>query len=348
MSTMSTKKKVLQQIVLVLILMVVIFSILEGAARVFGPQILPADQSKKVSHGQSLPNEPNLIGDALLGWRVKEGMSRQFGVPDLTNINSDGLRNTEVMVSKTKTRILIVGDSSIFGVRVRDSENISGQLEAMLNKSGFEVEVLNAGCPGYSSWQVYRLLKERLLKYKPDWVIVGALWSDTQGADEPDSTQYGNIPMPWRYHSRLFVMTNMYVSKKRWELEEAPEVHFGTAPVVAPTNRVPIGNYEDNLYAINDLVEENNGKTAFLLLPGRQDVQYGRLGDFREGYRAVMREVAKDLDVPIADMPSKFKDVGREREYFLDDVHPTVKGYRIIAKELTDILTPVLDKPKDK
>ncbi len=84
------------------------------------------------------------------------------------------------------------------------------------------------------------------------------------------------------------------------------------------------------------------------MLPGRQDVQYGRLGDFREGYRAVMREVAKDLDVPIADMPSKFKDVGREREYFLDDVHPTVKGYRIIAKELTDILTPVLDKPKDK
>ncbi len=339
---MSTKKKVFQQLILIFGLILIIFLALEGAARMFGPKLLPADKSRKVAHGQSLPNEPNLIGDALLGWRVKEGQSRQFGVPDLTNINVDGLRNENISLEKTKTRILIVGDSSIFGVRVRNSENISGQLEIMLNKEGIEVEVLNGGCPGYSSWQVHRLLEERLLKYKPDWVIVGTLWSDTQGADEPDATQYGNVPMQWRYHSRLFMMTNMYVSKKRWELKDAPEVHFGTAPVVAPTNRVPIGNYEDNLYKMNQLIEDNGGKTAFLLLPGRQDVQHGRLGDFREGYREVMRGVASDLGAPIADMPSKFKDVGRPREYFLDDVHPTVKGYRIIASELKTVLEPKL------
>ena len=305
----------------------------------FGPKILPADQSKKVADGESLPNEPNLIGDALLGWRVKAGQSRQFGVPDVTTINSDGLRNATVSLTALKTRILIVGDSSIYGVRVRDSENISGQLETMLRKKGFDVEVLNGGCPGYSSWQAYRLLKERLLKYKPDWVIVGTLWSDTQGADQPDATQYGNVPMPWRYQSRLFMMANMYISKKRWELEEAPEVHFGTDPVVAPTNRVPIDDYESNLYEINKLVVENGGQTLFLLLPGMQDVLHGRIGDFREGYREVMRQAAEELQVPIADMPSHFHRVGREREYFMDDVHPTVKGYRIIAEELAGLLS---------
>lgn len=346
MSITSANKKVLRQLGLLFVITFTIFFILEGMARFFGPKILPADNSRKVADGESLPNEPNLIGDALLGWRVKEGQSRQFGVPDITNINADGLRNINVLEDKDKTRILIVGDSSIYGVRVRDSENISGQLQALLGKKGLEVEVLNGGCPGYSSWQVYRLLKERLLKYKPDWVIVGTLWSDTQGADQPDATQYGNVSMPWRYHSRLFVMANMYVSKKRWELEDAPEVHFGTDPVVAPTNRVPIGNYEEQLYAIDQLIKENGGNTVFLLLPGRQDILYGKMGDFREGYRAVMREVAAKVDAPIADMPSQFHQIGREREYFMDDVHPTVKGYTVIARELEAILEPRLTRLK--
>ena len=335
---MSNKKKVLLQISLVLLLTLILFLILEGGARIWGPKILPADNSRKVAHGESLPNEPNMIGDALLGWRVREGDSRQFGVPDPTHVNSRGLRNKEIPFEKSKPRILVVGDSSIFGVRVRDRENISGQLEIILKNKGIDVEVLNGGCPGYSSWQVHQLLKERLLDYQPDWVIIGSLWSDTQGADEPDATQYGNVPMAWRYHSRLFLMVNSYVSKKRWEVKEAPEVHFGLNAVLAPTNRVPISDYEDNLLKINDIVVTSGGRSAFLLLPGIQDVRHGRVIDFREGYREVMRNVAEDLGAPIADMPAKFKGVGREREYFLDEVHPTVKGYKIIAEELVVVL----------
>ena len=134
--------------------------LLEGAARTWGPQLLPPDNSKDVAPGESLPGEPNMIGDALVGWRVKEGDNRQFGVPEMTHVNSRGLRNPEISLEPNEEhRILIVGDSSIYGVRVRDTENISGQLERLISKKDDKWRVLNGGCPGYSSWQAIRILE---------------------------------------------------------------------------------------------------------------------------------------------------------------------------------------------
>ena len=67
MFIMSNKTKILLQLSLVLLLALILFLILEGGARIWGPKILPVDNSRKVAHGESLPNEPNMIGDALLG-----------------------------------------------------------------------------------------------------------------------------------------------------------------------------------------------------------------------------------------------------------------------------------------
>ena len=85
----------------------------ESCAGLGGLSCCP-DNSKDVAPGESLPGEPNLIGDALIGWRVKED-NRQFGVPDMTHVNSRGLRNAEISLEpKDDHRILIVGDSSIY------------------------------------------------------------------------------------------------------------------------------------------------------------------------------------------------------------------------------------------
>ena len=329
-------------VLLLLLITVVLFSGLEGAARIWGPQLLPPDRSKQAAHGETLPGEPNLIGDSLLGWRVKEGDNRQFGVPELTHVNSRGLRNSEIpLQDASKKRILIVGDSSIYGVRVRDRENISGQLESKLQQDDARWQVLNGGCPGYSSWQVHRLLKERLLDYQPDWVIIGSLWSDTQGADAPDATRLGNTPMAWKYYSRLYLVTNAWYNRWRWQAKDSPTVGFGLGPVLAQSNRVPLDDYRNNLIKISSLSKERGAKVAFLLLPGIHDVFDGTTGDFREGYREVMRSVAASTNAPLADMPSHFIN-GREDRLFYDDVHPQTIGYTMIADELYKVLQPHL------
>ena len=189
---------------------------------------LPLDNSRDVAPGEALPGEPNMIGDALVGWRVKEGDNRQFGVPEMTHVNLRGLRNPEISFDPNgEHRILIVGDSSIYGVRARDKENILGQLQRILNKREDGWRVLNGGCPGYSSWQAIRLLEERLLDYQPEWLIVATLWSDTQGADAPDATRYGNVPMAWKYHSRLYMVSQVWYNKWKYTPADAPDVGFG-------------------------------------------------------------------------------------------------------------------------
>jgi lysophospholipase L1-like esterase len=339
----------------ILIAIGILFCIIEGLARLMGPQLLPPDQSKNVAPGESLPGEPNLIGDARLGWRVREGRNRQFGVPEETYINSIGLRSPEPTEKSATPRILFVGDSSIYGVRVRDSENISGRVQAIFQSKGVDVEVFNGGCPGYSTWQVIRLLKERALEIRPDWVIIGALWSDTQGADAPDSTRFGGQRMAFRYHLRSYILFQNWRNKRRWgtqapkppendpnappEGSHGPEkVAFGLQPVIAPTNRVPLSDYTQNLLEITALVKDNDAKVAFLVLPGVRDLVDGETGDFREGYRVSMRQVAEDLDAPIADMPSQFIG-GDERHLFYDDVHPKPPGYDIIAQEIVKQLS---------
>lgn len=319
-------------------LTVLLGAVLEGSARTWGPQLLPPDSSRDVAPGESLPGEPNMIGDALVGWRVKEGDNRQFGVPDMTHVNSRGLRNPEIPLEPNgEHRILIMGDSSIYGVRVRDRENISGQLQGMILKREEGWRVLNGGCPGYSSWQAIQLLEERLLEYQPEWLIIGTLWSDTQGADAPDSTRYGNVPMAWKYHSRLYMVSQVWYNKWKYTPANAPDVGFGLGPVLAPTNRVPIEDYRRNLHTMVSMASDRGIKVAFLLLPGVHDIIDGTTGDFREGYREAMRSIAKQYDAPIADMPAHFSN-GDARRLFFDDVHPKVTGYRKIAQELNTVM----------
>ena len=304
---------------LLLLLSTAITGVLEGAARIWGPQLLPPDKSRDVAPGESLPGEPNMIGDGQLGWRVKEGDNRQFGVPEMTHVNSRGLRNSEIsIVPEEMKRILIVGDSSIYGVRVRDRENISGQLQRILRKDDASWEVLNGGCPGYSSWQVKHLLEQRLLDYQPEWLIIGTLWSDTQGADAPDATRYGEQPMAWKYHSRLYMVSQAWYNRWKYTPANSPNVGFGLGPVLAPTNRVPLSDYQQNLHYMVSMASERGIKVAFLLLPGVHDIINGTTGDFREGYRVAMRNIASDYDAPIADMPQYFEN-GDARQLFFDD-----------------------------
>lgn len=331
-------RKTLLGTVLVLVLMLLLLAVAELGARFFGPQFLPPDTSNQLAPGQSRPGEPNLIGDARLGWRVKAGRNREFGVPAITEVNSRGIRGPELELSPGgQRRVLIVGDSSIYGVRVRDQDTIAGQLTQLLQRNDPNFLVLNGGCPGYSTWQVKRLLSEQLLAYQPEWVIIGALWSDTQGADQPDATQFGGEMLAWRYHSRAYVLLRLWLQQSRWHTEAPAQVAHGLQPMLAPTNRVPIEDYEQNLQDLITMTQAAGAQPAFLLLPGIRDVQDGQTGDFREGYRQVMRAMAADNGFPIADMASQFIGMNPQATFY-DDVHPQPIGYRKIATELDKVM----------
>ncbi len=98
-------------------------------------------------------------------------------------INSKGIRDREFVIPKPKGvfRILVLGDSVTFGTEYFVESTYPKILEKLLNdKVGatLKYEVLNAGVCSYNAVQKFLLLKNKLLDYEPDMVILQFLNDD--------------------------------------------------------------------------------------------------------------------------------------------------------------------------
>ena len=97
-------------------------------------------------------------------------------------INSEGLRGPEFEPQKPldEFRIIIVGGSTAFGAgSTSDQTTIPGFLETKLNEQfEFEIKVLNAGVGGQYSIDELKMIKEKLIHYEPDLLIVYDGWND--------------------------------------------------------------------------------------------------------------------------------------------------------------------------
>ena len=335
-----------RRLVYALLVLVAFLAAAEGLARWLGPGVLPPDHSRDAAPGEPVPGSPNLVGDAVAGWRIVPGANRLFGVPRPTWVNSRGLRGREIPLAKRpgERRVLVLGDSSVYGVMVADEDTFAARLQRALRAIDPGITVLNGGCPGYSSWQARRVLEARLLAYDPDLVVVATLWSDTQGADRPDSVRFGEraagrlAALLQRSHAYLALRDA--IVRARWgspvppPSDGAPEpVGFGLDLPRTPTWRVPLDEYAENLDAMAELAAGEDAATCFLVLPCVRDVDDGRVGDFRDAWRDEMRAAARRHDAILVDTPAAFVGADPDR-MFLDEVHPSPAGHARIAELL--------------
>jgi hypothetical protein len=109
-----------------------------------------------------------------------------MGGPDrgLVRINSLGLRGPEVAVTKPAgtIRVLVFGDSFVFGVGVDEEHLFTSRLQTLLNKRGRAAyEVVNMGVSGYSTDQEYLLFQDLGVRLQPGIVILVACDNDFEG-----------------------------------------------------------------------------------------------------------------------------------------------------------------------
>lgn len=77
-------------------------------------------------------------------------------------------------------RIAVVGDSTSFGWKVGPEKSFPKVLEGILNEGRKKkFEVINFSVPGYNTSQEYEILKEKVLKFNPDMVILVFYENDT-------------------------------------------------------------------------------------------------------------------------------------------------------------------------
>jgi tetratricopeptide (TPR) repeat protein len=92
-------------------------------------------------------------------------------------INPKGLRSNHAVSYKKPLntfRILVLGDSIIFGIAVNNENLFSFVLEQNLNQqiSNKKFEVINASAPGWGPIEYYLYMKNEGYKYSPDLVII--------------------------------------------------------------------------------------------------------------------------------------------------------------------------------
>ena len=111
--------------------------------------------------------------DSLLGWSNSPGAEGVFEHPAFrigVHINSKGLRDREYPYEPEagRRRILVIGDSFVWGYGVEQPETFPKVLEAALPG----IDVVNGGVAGYGTDQELLWLRAEGLRYRPQVVIL--------------------------------------------------------------------------------------------------------------------------------------------------------------------------------
>jgi len=143
----------------------------------------------------------------------------------LTSHNSLGYRGDEFALKKPDGvyRIVALGGSSTYDVSIKDNaDTFTAQLEKLLKEDyGYQnVQVINAGVPGYNTWEILVNLEFRVLDLDPDLVIIYENTNDVharlvqpsayRGDDlgRREAWQVPHVPL-WEHSALLRILSRM-------------------------------------------------------------------------------------------------------------------------------------------
>jgi hypothetical protein len=108
-------------------------------------------------------------------------------------------------------RLLVLGDSFVFGWGVGDGETLPAQIEEVIASAGDSVRVINLGVPGYGPGRSVGLLREKGLTFDPAAVLLvvtesNDILDDLHFADDPLEATPEGLPGIWgKSHLLRFV-----------------------------------------------------------------------------------------------------------------------------------------------
>lgn len=103
--------------------------------------------------------------------------------------NERGFRGSDATPEQKRpgvTRVVVMGDSVMWGTGVNQDDSVPGVLEEKLAADG-SYEVINAAVIGYSSYQELRFLEKYVLPLEPDVVVVNYCINDYLPTEDPFS-----------------------------------------------------------------------------------------------------------------------------------------------------------------
>jgi hypothetical protein len=283
-----------------------------------------------------------------LGYALTPGWQRR-GV----HHNRLGFRGRETSLEKPKgtVRIVCLGGSTTYGFFVTsDDETWPARLEVYLREiaPGHSIEVINAGVPGYTSFESLTSLQFRVLDLQPDIIVVYQGYNDLRAATwpnpRPDNTHFrkswtGPALAPSTLESSsLFLLLRGY-----WNGASGDGRELATY-VIVPVNgdRIPnrplktinpqaINNYERNVRSLVSVALIHGSRVLLApeaygeltIDPEISDVVGDGMFMLAERMRQITSQHANDQRVGLLDAP---RSLPLARGVFADGVHLTKFG----------------------
>jgi hypothetical protein len=247
-------------------------------------------------------------------------------------LNDEGFRSAPFAGVKRPgvLRVACIGDSWTFGMNVDQNQMYSARLEALLKAhppaDARDVEVMNFGILGYTSFQGLQLLKTRVLDLHPDVVIIGFGMNDSDVAGYRDKDVLAPGPVRWRdrvkavtEHSESLALLKYVALALRFHSKNFGEFLKADAKTdqgksnanvdyddLEPWTRVSPHDYDRNLREMITLARAQGARVVLLD------------NELWEGspYRPVLRTISRDEQVPLVDSLRLIVDArtGLERE----------------------------------
>jgi len=370
----ESRRKILSPIVYTIILLIIMFGVLEAGLRMLSIHLYLTDDGyawgKKYNHIYGWDLTPNYRG-TYFDWVTNKPRETDPKYRRTISINSSAFRDDEeITLTKPANtfRLFTLGDSITFGWGVESVDTFTKKLQQRLNEfsSNTKFQAINAGIVGFNSYQGVRLLKHKLLAYNPDLIIVayGGTNYVLSASTDKESLRTGSLTLT----KIANIGRKFYIYRSLREIM----IRFNKVSKDKMKRRVYPEDFRNDLRNLIKIAKENNIGVVLMTIPS--NVLTGQVAKWTIEKRSysnskeevisehkkmndIIREVAKDEKIVLADIAEKFnelKNAGREDLFYRpedawDDYHPSEEGHRIIAEELYRIITakflvPVLNK----
>lgn len=281
--------------------------------------------------------DPLFQADPVLGWRLSRHC-RPFEDGSTIQVNEDGIVGEDVPPKEPgELRVLCMGDSITFGTSF-EGLTFPHYLEQALARWSPDRKwrVINAGIPGYTTWQGLALLDELAPRYNPDLLVVTFL------IEEMGTHPYRGSPPETPglrvqrilYHSALYLLALQAIK--------------GTSPIHDP---VPVDGgsvrpetaYGMNLDVFADKARQMGIPIVFVEEalnfppPGRRETGAPALSP--ETYRQlcdVLEEHTEAKHLPLVRISHdpEFLRLGSRFYFPHDTIHPSTPGNEIIGEAI--------------
>jgi len=262
-------------------------------------------------------------------------------------VNSPGLRGGPIGPKQEgEVRLLFLGDSSVHGVLCPESHTMPvAAAETLQEQLGRPVVGINGGVPGFDSrkslTQMHRLLPE----LKPDWVVIGNLWSDcyVQQGVQPGtggSTRLVNRTNTYRLLKRLL---EPILRSRRVGWFASEEEMRGVQIEDAQTEPE---QYLLNLLEMANVARGYGATPIFLVLPAPVDLTMDGAPPLVLEYRALMKQAAAESRAMIVDGPSILGPSGVKLHHFLDQVHPGPELQRLLGMAVAHAVAKAVEEER--